>query len=57
MSPLLLSFKNMFYCDYTEKHITPQVYLKHRTWKVHYTAEKALKSGLFIFPNIIVAST
>ena len=56
MSPLSPSFKNMF-CDYTEKHIMPQVYLKHRTWKVHYTAEKALKSGLFIFPNIIVAST
>ena len=56
MSSLLPSFKNMFCCDYIEKHTMPQVHLKRRTWKVHYTAERVLKR-LIIFPNITVAST
>ena len=49
MSPLLPSFKDMFRCDYIEKHTTPQVHPKHRTWKVHYRAERVLKSGLSYF--------
>lgn len=47
----------MFCCDHEEKQTRPQVYIKHRTCKVHYTAERALKSGLCMFPNITVVST
>lgn len=49
MSPFLPNFKNMFCCDYIEKRTMPQVHSSYRTWKIHYTAERVLKSGLSYF--------